>query len=294
MKNFLSVLMIPAFLLISVFAVAQEYGIASYYSDDFQGRKTAYGDIYDKNKMTAAHKKHPYGTKLRVTRLDNKKSVEVLVNDKGPYIKGRVVDLSRAAADELGLPKDGLTEVKIEVVGKSSVTAKRQTTTPRSIPRAAEQPSRVIATNTDDDDDDGEETEKRVPKRRDADSGEKSKAKEDKMEAAKVNKARLVGKDYKQYGLYRIVLERPSSKGYAVQVASLNNYENVLRQVADLQSKWFENILISVERGDGDESTYKVLLGPFDKEDKATNYKSSLAKKHKIKGFVVDLNEISY
>ena len=87
-------LCIPVFFLLTISLNAQEYGLASYYDDAFQGRKTAYGETYDKDKLTAAHKKHPKGTRLRITRLDNKQSVVVKVNDKGPYIKGRVVDLS--------------------------------------------------------------------------------------------------------------------------------------------------------------------------------------------------------
>ena len=112
MKNFKRFLTLSVFFLVAFSMNAQEYGLASYYDDSFQGRKTAYGDTYDKNKFTAAHKKHPKGTKLKVTRLDSKKSVEVTVNDKGPYIKGRVVDLSRVAAERLGLIQDGIAEVK--------------------------------------------------------------------------------------------------------------------------------------------------------------------------------------
>ena len=85
------------FLCVSLCASAQEeFGIASYYADAFHGRKTASGTLYHKDKLTAAHKDLPFGTVIKVTRLDNKSSVKVTVNDRGPYIKGRIVDLSKA------------------------------------------------------------------------------------------------------------------------------------------------------------------------------------------------------
>ena len=108
---------------------AQEFGYASYYSDEYNGSETAYGEIYDRNKLTAAHKMHPLGTRLRVTRLDTKKSVIVRVNDRGPYLKGRIVELSYAAAKQLGMLNDGNLEVKVEVVGQD-VAKKEEPKTP--------------------------------------------------------------------------------------------------------------------------------------------------------------------
>ena len=117
----------------------------------------------------------------------------------------------------------------------------------------------------------------------------RSKGREDKSTA----QAKLVGKEYQKYGLYKISIQEPGETGYAVQVASLSNYENVFKQVADLQAKWFDNILISIEEGTR-MPAYKILLGPFKEEAAAENYRKNLMKKHKIKGFVVDLNTTEY
>lgn len=300
MKNFMRFLTIPVLFLMAFTLHAQEFGLASYYDDAFQGRKTAYGETYDKNKYTAAHKKHPKGTQLRVTRLDSKQTVVVTVNDKGPYIKGRVVDLSRVAAEKLGLIQDGIAEVKVEVVGESA-SSDRIATKPQTYDNTST--SRI---ETEDDDDEEEDEPQLASKSsRTANTSSSSSSSKPKVTAksgsstskksssTSASKARLVGKDYTQYGLYKIVLERPTSKGFGVQVASLTNYENVLRQVADLQAKWFENILISVERG-SDAPVYKIILGPFDDESSADNYKKSLKKKHKIDGFTVSLDTIQY
>lgn len=91
-------------------------GSASYYANEFQGRKTASGAKYDKNKFTAAHRTYPFGTKLKVTNISNGKSVVVTVNDRGPYSKQRVIDLSYAAAKHIDMIRQGVAQVHIEVV----------------------------------------------------------------------------------------------------------------------------------------------------------------------------------
>ncbi|MCW5908112.1 MAG: septal ring lytic transglycosylase RlpA family protein [Chitinophagales bacterium] len=93
-----------------------EAGIASYYHDKFAGRKTANGERFSQAEYTCAHKSLPFGTKIKVTNLKNGKSAIVRVNDRGPFKKGRVVDLSRAVAAELGFLHDGLTTVALERV----------------------------------------------------------------------------------------------------------------------------------------------------------------------------------
>lgn len=91
-----------------------ETGYASYYADKFDGRKTANGETFNQNKLTAAHKKLPFGTQLKVTNLANGKTVQVRVNDRGPFIAGRIIDLSRAAAREIDMLGSGVAKVKIE------------------------------------------------------------------------------------------------------------------------------------------------------------------------------------
>ncbi len=92
-------------------------GIASWYGKDFHGKRTASGEKFNMNKMTAAHKKLPLGTVVKVTRIDTGKTVKVTINDRGPYVKGRVIDLSRKAAKKLDMLKVGHARVKVRVVG---------------------------------------------------------------------------------------------------------------------------------------------------------------------------------
>jgi len=327
MRNRFKLFALLFFTTLGTAAIAQdsESGLASYYGDEFQGRRTAYGDTYDKSKLTAAHKRHPYGTMIRVTRLDNKKSVVVKVTDKGPYIKGRVIDLSKKAAEKLGMLGDGTAEVEIVVVKRvtkeddpPAELAVEKVAPPAEKEPAKEAKSDQPAEYSFEADNDPAEKETTASKTAEAKKSattkeEKPVAKTEKPAAAKEvstttkaqktdltekskaspSRGKLVGKDYTQYGLYKIVLERPTQKGYGVQVASLSNYENVLRQVADLQAKFFDNILVSVEKG-APNNLYKIILGPFETESAAKNYTANIKKKQKVSGFVVNLSEIKY
>ncbi len=95
----------------------KENAVASYYADMFHNRKTASGAKFDNNKFTAAHKKFPFGTKLKITNPTNNKSVVVTVNDRGPYVKGREIDLSKKAFMMIASNKgSGVQKVTIEVI----------------------------------------------------------------------------------------------------------------------------------------------------------------------------------
>lgn len=93
-----------------------ETGKASYYHNKFQGRKMANGDPYRKGKLTAAHKTLPLGTKVKVTNQQNGKTVKVKITDRGPHARGRIVDLSLAAAKRLDMVSDGTVPVKLKVI----------------------------------------------------------------------------------------------------------------------------------------------------------------------------------
>ena len=92
------------------------FGEASWYGGRFQGRKTANGEIFDTYKMTAAHKTLPFGTIVKVTNLKNDKSVKVRINDRGPFIKNRIIDLSFAAAKNIKMLKDGTAKVEVRIL----------------------------------------------------------------------------------------------------------------------------------------------------------------------------------
>ena len=91
-------------------------GEASYYAHKFHGRKTANGETFNMNDLTAAHKTLPFGTIVRVTNLGNNRSVQVRINDRGPFVRNRIIDLSLAAAKEIDMLKSGTAKVRIDVI----------------------------------------------------------------------------------------------------------------------------------------------------------------------------------
>ncbi len=101
-----------------------EEGVASWYggNDGFEGKPTASGEIYDSSRLTAAHRQLPLGTVLDVTNVDNARTVRVRINDRGPFVKGRIIDLSRAAAQEIGIVGTGTGTVRLALVARSAET----------------------------------------------------------------------------------------------------------------------------------------------------------------------------
>lgn len=91
-------------------------GLASYYADKFEGCSTASGELYQARLFTAAHRTFPFGSKAKVTDLANEKSVIVTINDRGPFVKGRIIDLSKAAAEQIDLLHKGVAKVKVELI----------------------------------------------------------------------------------------------------------------------------------------------------------------------------------
>jgi rare lipoprotein A len=286
-------------------ALAQdvEYGMASHYSDDFDGRPTAYGDIYNKNEMTCAHKIHPYGAMLRVTRMDNGRSVTVKVIDKGPYITGRVVDLSRRAAERLGI-MDADADVKVEVVSKpgreSSVASNSSRSSATTSGGAAAAPTPRPASY---------EASEAAPKaaaaepaaaesvaptaRGVASSPAKAPTTATTTTQAATDRRNLVGKDFNAGdGLYKIAIEKPGKGDFGVQVGRYNSYDNALRQIAELQAQSFSNILLSMQPGENNQTIFRVILGPFPTEAAAQSYDQSLRRRYRINGFVVGLAEL--
>ncbi|WP_068829520.1 septal ring lytic transglycosylase RlpA family protein [Pseudomonas sp. BMS12] len=94
----------------------RDEGQASWYGAQHQGKPTASGERFDQNALTAAHRQLPFGTRVRVTHLGNGRQVTVRINDRGPFAKGRIIDLSRRAAEQLGMLRQGVAPVRIEAL----------------------------------------------------------------------------------------------------------------------------------------------------------------------------------
>jgi len=237
----------------SLHAQWEQVGIASYYADKLHGKATSSGEIYDKKDLTCAHGSLPVGSIIRVTRVDNGEWVNVRVNDccvacvKGT--KGHVVDLSRAAAEQISMIKDGHTKVKIELMvlgdGKPCCGKSVQAKTPASF---------------------SDNTDKLTPKGATA-------------AAAKAP----VGQ-----GTFRADVLNPIEKGFGVQVGAYGDMANAERRIEELGKKGFKNLLINIDNTKP-KAPYRVIIGPFDTSKSAQTYATSLMKKYKIKGLIREL-----
>jgi len=115
-----------------------QVGVASWYGPGFDGRRTASGEIYDQDGLTAAHPSLPFGTRVRVTNLDNGRTVEVRITDRGPFAEGRAIDLSRAAARVIAMIGPGVARVRIEVISSTAIARAEPVEPARPSPAAAD------------------------------------------------------------------------------------------------------------------------------------------------------------
>ncbi len=255
----------------------EEYGKCGYYADSFQGRPTSSGEKYDKNDLTCSHKSLPFGTRLRVTRLDNKKTVVVRVNDRGPFIEGYVVDVSGEAASELGLFKDGTTRVKTEVLtGDETAPA----TTAKSV-SAPTGKTKLLVSHKDD-----------------AAVTPATYSTEEPQTSARrtITRAETTATtDAKEpeSNLYKVDIKKTEKSGFGIQISTLSDANNVLPIVNKLQSQWPNKVMVAVKTDEANSiSTYKIVVGPFTDKKAAETQQKLVAKKGYKKTLIVDLTEI--
>jgi rare lipoprotein A len=259
---------------------AQEYGAASIFTDNFQGKKTASGELYDMNKLTAAHKSFPFGSRIKITRLDNKQFVIVRVNDRGPYIKGRVVELSRKAAREIGLTEDEV-RVRIDLVEKANDNEDIRPPKPAPIVEIPDAKSDLASK--------GDDKKKKaiVPKKEVKPTPKEYVAPEPKKIIPKEEDTAPL-KNTRPGELYKMQIIKPEREGFGVQVAAMSDVNNVMRKVAEMEETFFKNVLVATDKDASGKPSYKIILGPFPDVATAETYKKT-AKKKKMSGFVINL-----
>ena len=309
-------LLVLFFLFLTPMLSAQERGIASYYSDSFQGRKTASGEKYDKSKMTGAHKTLPFGTIVQVTRVDDGRSVKIRINDLGPYISGRIVELSGKAGEALGLYEDGITEVTVKVLGKSDQTPTLADSQPTAAPSSSLPPTptlkvpssstaKAVAPKTNVPPSkplvtDNKLVERGPEKPKSYDTTKKIRIPEVKEKTTTKRKAApeksgvltlepatkfTTGKSYK----IEVLEHNTKTVLYGVQVAAVKDIDGMMNLVTQYQGKWFDDVYVNVDIAKDGKPIYKLVLGAFEDREKAENYKRSMKKRKKMDGFVVEL-----
>ena len=256
-----------------------EYGNASFYGAAFNGRPTASGELYSQNKLTAAHKTLPLGTVIKVTNAHNKKSVFVKVNDRGPYVKGRVLDLSTKAAELLGYRQKGTAYVKIEVIEPDDVPNDLMTASTNI--DVATQNGINTTTQSDTtvaDDNHNIPTGKTIP----AKINDDTKTKKDIPVPQPISEA----KDANSNGItnrnpYLIItrLDKSKSGFYGLQLGVFSDMNTILAIIAELETKYGQTLLVQQEDLNG-KTVYKLFMGKYQNRAYADALKSVLEDKY--------------
>lgn len=269
------VLLFTVFSLSVVSAAQTEYGNASFYGIEFNGKPTASGEIYSQNKLTAAHKTLPLGTVIKVTNAQNNKSVYVKVNDRGPYVKGRVLDLSTKAAELLGYRNKGTAYVKIEVVQPES--------TPADLLSASLDIARQNGIDNGDSTSSANNLTIPVGKNVSTTDEDASAAKNEPtppQPATEIKEANANGITNRNAYFIITRLDKSKSGFYGLQLGVFSDMNVILAVIAELEAKYGQSLLVEQVDMNG-KTVYKLFIGKYQNRAYADALKSVLADKYK-------------
>ena len=258
--------------------IGQEKGYAINYKESDASRVTSSSELYDPNQLTAAHNTIPIGTLVHVTRIDNGASVVVRVNDRGPFIPNRILALSKAAANKLGLKKYEKIYVQLNLVPKKEI----QPLPAESVEKKPDIPfyqpgSTQIPANPE-----VKESIKLqlLPNEEVAPSL---------IQPVENKETPKVESESLKQGIYQLQLNKMPEKGFAIQIGSFQNTALLWKEIAKLHNAWFKQILVQTNELANGLVVHKLMLGPFSTKEKATSYKGNLKQRYGIEGFLVSL-----
>lgn len=243
------------------FASAQiiiEEGDGSYYNDKLAGNATASGEAYNPKIFTAAHQSLPFGTKVVVTNKNNGKSVIVRINDRGPFVEGRIIDLSRAAAQQIDMIVAGTVPVKIRTIDGNSVLNSQPT--PVEVPTST--PTTEVITTTD------------IP------------ASQPAPELPEVITSTPSTTSTSPSMPTPVINSKTITGNYAVQLGSFRNFENVGIELAKFTTKSFSDELKIYETWKDGQKLYKILVGPFQSREAAAGRMANIKSTYNLDCFI--------
>ncbi len=268
----------------SAFAQNPAQGLGTYYADKYHGRPTASGELYDKFKFTAAHKTLAFGTLVRVTRLDNGRAVVVKINDRGPFSQGRIIDVSRVAAESLDMIRTGETQVRIEVV---------QGLTPGAVTAGGSAPADPARPTT------GYRPENRdlsaLPLRNFGGQPVGSAESDPRISQPATSPAPAahpVMIDAEKYtpALFQLVAFKRDADGFGVQIGAFFSFYRLMEQMDLLSQKGIQNTILHSAIKD-EQPVFRILVGPYESRDEAKRALSTL-KGQGVEGIVVKFNDL--
>ncbi len=265
-------------LLLSIFCISISFaqvqtGKASFYADSFKGHKTASGERFNPKKFTAAHRQLPFGTKVRVTNLANNKSVVVRINDRGPFVSNRIIDLSPAAAKTLGFTDKGVTDVAIKVVDKDTkITGKLISEVDVSEKQAAQNSPQLDTAQ--------KAPVKKLTKLKSTAVATKVSDSLTPPTAPRPIKDSTASKPIvSATHFYKVNIKKNTPTGYGVQIGSFSDGKNALTLAEQLSKSKYAPVTIEVKTID-QSAIYSLIIGQFDTHQKADDFKASILKKY--------------
>ncbi|MGD9977120.1 MAG: septal ring lytic transglycosylase RlpA family protein [Bacteroidales bacterium] len=254
----LSILLVFSFSSTAQMGYVQE-GKASFYGDEFEGRTTASGEKYSHKKATCAHLTIPFGALVKITNLDNNATAIVRVNDRGPFVTDRIIDVSQSVAQRLGMLEKGIVNVKIEVIDSNGIGVQKNEPINQN---------NIDTLNTPE------------------------KVKQEKRDTAGTESIQTITYDDKRYSpteLFTVNINPAEQKGYTIQVGSYKELANILRIASDVQSTFKKEVKLQVASING-EKIYRLMVGSFNSRQEAEMFKEKVVKIYRD-CFVVELRD---
>lgn len=277
MKNYLLLILI----FMSFVANAQtNNGYASFIGDKFHGLKMASGETYDKATLVAGHRTLPYGTKVKVTNTNSGKEIIVTIKDRGPFVKGEIIEISRKAGETIGMAYGKKAPVRIQVVGAGATAVESENTakggnTPTSYSTKTKKPAPKPATKAP-------AKPKKVVKKAPAKPKPAAKAPAKAKASSGATKTTT-----KNTGVYKLGIQSVEKTGYGIQIGVFSDINVVIYKVKQLSAKGFSDVYYT-KSGNG----YKIILKNYATQAQASAYKKALKTKYGIDGFVVSFAEL--
>lgn len=234
-------------------------GMASYYANEFEGRTTASGERFSHKKATCAHMSIPFGALIKITNLENNTTAIVRVNDRGPFVPDRIVDVSQSVAERLGMIGKGTVKVRIEVVDNNGYSIQKAEPVQQS-----QKPEIPVVTN-------------------------QPKVEKETAITKKTETTEKVEEKKKETELFTLKVEASEAKGFSIQIGSYKELVNVLRIAADIQNTTKKETKIQVTTING-EKIYRLMVGSFSNRKEAETAKEKIAIVYKD-SFIVELKE---
>lgn len=267
-----------------------EEGLGTYYADKYHGRSTASGEPYNKFNFTAAHRTLPFGTWVQVTNLTNNRSVRVRINDRGPFTKGRIIDLSRVAAEQIDMIRSGEVRVQMQVISGAGTNpvASGGGFSPAVSPRSRK--SNVDLSKLPVVDINGNPLNTNADPVYSNETVYDGSGMNDVISEIEEPVAYTPGMaESSKYtpSLFRMLAFREEAIGYGVQVGAYFNFYKLLDGLDRLSAKGFQNTV--VQNGmKNNEPVFRIIVGPFATKPEADSMRRKLANS-KMKGITVDL-----